>query len=100
MVLVDGGKISMFACGHKTFRDGFQFFPTRANLFGLAVSDLLIGGGGGDDMQEIGEFLDDLVGGGDQMMRMWQFIRVGNEKSAGSLADPLGDAVIAGAVDE
>ena len=34
------------------------------------VRDFFIGGGGGDDVEQVGEFLDDLVGGGNQEKRM------------------------------
>src|ERR1017187_2907882 len=64
-------KISFFATCHKTFRHGFQFFPPRADLFGLRLGDLAVDGGGGDDGEQVGEFLDDLVGRGGRGEQVW-----------------------------
>ena len=61
-----GREISLFAAGDEAFGGGFQFFPAGANLLGLVVGDLVVGGGDGDDLQEVGKFLDDLVGRRDQ----------------------------------
>ena len=90
-------KISLLATRHKTFRHRFQFLPAGADLFGLRRSDLAVGGGGGDDGEEVGEFLDDLVGGRDEEMRMRRVLGVDDEKAAGALANPLDVPVVAGA---
>jgi len=90
-------EISLLAAGHKTFRDRFQFLPPRADFPGLRLCDFFIGGGGGDDMEQVGKFLDDLVGGGNQEMRMRRVLRVLNEEPAGALANPLDEPVVAGA---
>jgi hypothetical protein len=37
-------EISFLAARHKTFRDGFQFLPARADLFRLSGLDLIVGG--------------------------------------------------------
>src|SRR2546429_1503190 len=41
-----------------------------ADGFGLLSGNLIVGGGGGDDREQIGEFLDDLVGRGHQVNRV------------------------------
>ena len=75
-VVSEVAEISLFATGDKTFRHRFQFLPAGADFFGLRLRDLFIGGGGGDDVQQVGEFLDDLVGGRNQEMRMRRVFRV------------------------
>jgi len=90
-------EISFLAADHKTFRHRFQFLPPRANLFGLRLCNLIVVGGFGDDGKEVGKFLDDLVGGRNQKMRMRRVLRVEDEKSPGALANPLHQPVIAGA---
>src|SRR5207245_2522736 len=79
------------------FSDGFQLFPAGANLAGFGVGDLVVGGGGGDDLQEVGEFLDDLVGGRDEEGGVGRVLRVEDEEAAGALADPLDEPGVAGA---
>src|SRR5208282_5890595 len=93
-------EISLLAAGHKTFRDRLQFLPACADLFGLCRGDLAVGGGGGDDGEEVGEFLDDLVGGRNQKMRMRRVLGVEDEKAAGTLANPLDKPVVAGALQQ
>jgi len=66
-------------------------------LFGFGCGDLVIGSGGGDDVQQVGKFLNNLVGGGNQVMRMGNILRVLDEEPAGPLANPLNQPVIAGA---
>ena len=74
-VVADVVEISRLAAGDKTFRHRFQFLPAGADLFGFRRRDLVIGGGGGDDVQQVGKFLDNLVGGGNQIMRMRRVLR-------------------------
>jgi hypothetical protein len=69
-------------------------------LFGLSGRDLIVGGGGGDDGEQVGEFLHDLVRRRNQEMRMRRVFGVLDEKSAGALADPLDEPFVAGALDE
>ena len=91
-------KIPLLAADHETFGDGFQFFPAGADLFGLGGGDLIVGGGGGDDLQEVGKFLDDLIGGGNQEMRMRRVLGIEDEKAARALAEPLDEPDVAGAL--
>ena len=90
-------EISLLAAGHKTFRHRFQFLPAGADLFGLRRRDLAVGGGGGDDGEKVGEFLDDLIGGRNQKMWMGGVFGVEDEKAAGALANPLNKPLVAGA---
>jgi hypothetical protein len=48
-------------------------------------------------MQQVGEFLDNLIGGGNEVMRMRDVLWVLNEESAGALANPLNEPVITSA---
>jgi len=97
---MDVVKISLFARGHKAFGDGFKFLPTGADLFGLAIGDLVVVRSLGDNVEEVGEFLDNLVGGGNQVMRLRNVLGVLNKKAAGALANPLGNPMIAGALEQ
>jgi len=99
-VVAEVTEISLLAAGDKTFRHRFQFLPPRAYFFGLRLRDLFIGGGGGDDVEQVGEFLDDLIGGRNQKMRMRRMLRVLNEKTPGTLANPLDEPVVAGALEQ
>lgn len=96
-VVAEVAEISLLAAGYKTFCHRFQFLPPRADFFGLRRCDLVIVGGHGDDMEQVGKFLDNLVGGWNQKMRMWRVFRVQDEKAAGALANPLDEPVVAGA---
>lgn len=98
--LFDRIKITIFTTGDKAFGDGFKFFPAGANLLGFRRRDFLIGGGGGDGMQQIGKFLDDLVGGRDQVVGVRRVFRVEDEKTAGALAKPLDEPLVAGAAEK
>ncbi len=96
-VLADVIEVSLLATRDKTFRDGFQFLPAGADLSGLRRRNFVIGGGGGDDVQQVGEFLHNLVGGRNQIMRVRGVFGVEDEKAARTLADPLDQPVIGGA---
>jgi hypothetical protein len=93
-------KISFFAARHKTFRGRFQFLPARADLFRLGGRDLIVGGGGGDDGEQVGEFLHDLVRRRNQEVRMRRVLGIQNKKSARALANPLDEPLVAGALHE
>ena len=99
-VIPDVVKIALFAAGYKAFRYCFQLLPTRANLFGFRCRNLVIRGGGGDDVQQVGEFLDNLVGGGNEVMRMRDVLWILNKETAGALAYPLDQPVVASAGEE
>src|SRR5262249_51651310 len=81
-------KVAFFAAGDKAFGDAFQLLPAGADVTGFLGGDLVIGDGLGDDGQQIGEFLDDLVGGGDEEIGV-RMVGLGvlDEKAAGALAD-------------
>ena len=74
----------------------------RARIcFDLLLCDLIVGGRGGHHRQQIGKFLHDFIGGGDQVGGM----RVGglgilDEEAPGALADPLDEARVVGAADQ
>jgi len=69
-------------------------------LFRFSGGDLVVGGGGSDDLQQVGKVLDDLVGGGDQEMGMRRVLGIQDEEAAGTLAEPLNEPVVAGALEE
>ena len=94
-------EVAFFTAAHETFGGALEFFPAGADLFRFFTGDAVVGGGGSDDGQEIGKFLDHLVGGGDEEMRMGPMgLRVLNEEAAGALTDPLDDPGIFGGGDE
>lgn len=93
-------KCSFLAAFHKTFGGGLQFLPAGANLSGFGGCDLTVGGGVGDDGEEVGEFLHNLVGGGNEKSGVRRVLRIQDEETAGALADPLHEPVVAGALDE
>src|SRR5476651_1396288 len=97
--LFQRAEISFFAARHKTFGDGFQFLPARADSFRLGGRDLIVGGGGGDDGEQVGEFLHDLVRRRNQEVRMRRVLWIQNKKSARALANPLDEPVVAGALE-
>lgn len=90
-------EISLLTTGDKTFRHCLQFLPARADLLGLRRGDLAVGGGGRDDGEKVGKFLDNLVGSRNQKMRVRRGFRIEDEKSACALANPLDEPVVAGA---
>src|SRR5437899_1131606 len=80
-------EVALFAAGDEAFGHRLQLFPTSANVFGLVAGNLVIRGGRRDDRQQIREFLHNLIGGGNQVIRMRvRSLRVANEESARSLA--------------
>ena len=93
-------KVSLLAASHKTFRNRFQLLPPRANLFRFGAGDFVVRRRGGDDGEQVGEFLNNLVGGRNEKMRVRRVLRVHDEKPAGALADPLDEALVASALDE
>jgi hypothetical protein len=93
-------EISLFAAGYKTFRHRFQFLPPGANFPGFGLGDLIVVSGHGDDVEQVGEFLDDLIGGWNQEMRMRRVLRIKDEKAAGALANPLDEPVVPGALEQ
>jgi len=93
-------EIPFFAAGHETFGDGFQFLPAGADLLGFGGRDLIVRSGGGDDLQQVGKVLDDLIGRRNQKMRMRRVFGIEDEKAAGALAKPLDEAMIAGALEQ
>ena len=94
-------EISLLTALHKSFRDGFQFLPARADGFGLVSANLIVGGGGGDDGEQIGKFLHDLVGRGHEVDRVRPGrLRVADEEAARPLANPMDNPRVVGAADE
>src|ERR1017187_3033354 len=91
-------KIAFFAAGHETFGHGFEFLPAGADLLGLGGRDLIVRRSGGDDLQKVGKFLDDLVGRGNQEMWMRRVLGIEDEEAAGALAEPLDKPMVAGAL--
>ena len=97
-VVADVGKIAFLATSHETFRDRFQLLPARPDFLGFRLGDFVIRGGDGDDVEQVGEFLHNLVRGGNQIMRVGNVPGILNEEPAGALANPLDEPVVAGAV--
>ena len=92
------GKIPVLAARHESFRDRFQLLPPRADFLRFRLGDLIVRGRHGDDRQQVGEFLDDLVRGGNQKVRMRLVgFRIPDEEPAGALANPLHESRVAGA---
>ena len=52
-ILTHAGEIAGFAAGDEAFGDGFQCFPTFADGSGFVGIDGIVGGGAGDDSEEI-----------------------------------------------
>lgn len=105
--LSDGGEsglfferpeIALFAALDEAFGHGFQLLPACADVVCFSSRDLVVGDGGGDDSKEVGEFLDNFVGGGDQKFGMGIVgLRIFNEETAGALANPLDETRVAAA---
>ena len=93
-------EIPLLAAGDESFRHGFKFLPPGANLFGFVPGDLVVIGRHGNDMQQVSEFLDDLVGGGDEEMGVRRVLGIFDEKAAGALANPLHEAMVARALEQ
>ena len=93
-------EIALFATFHKTFGDGLEFLPTRADLLRLRRGNFAVMRGLGDDLKEVGELLHDLVGGGNQIMWMRDGPGILDKEAVGALANPLGDALVPGAFDQ
>jgi hypothetical protein len=94
-------EVAFFAATDETFGDGLEIFPTGADASGFVLGDMVVGSGAGDDGEEIGEVLNDLVGGRDEGMRVGPVgFRVIDEEAAGTFAEPLNDAEIACAMEE
>ncbi len=62
---------------------------------------MIVSCGDGDDREQVGEFLDDFVGGGNEEGRV-RFVafRVEDEKASGALADPLHQTSVVGAAQQ
>ena len=92
------GEISLLATRNETFRHRFQFFPARADLFGFLGRDLIVRRSHGDDGEQVSKFLDDLVGGRDEIFRV-RLVGLGiqDEETTGAFADPLHEATVVGA---
>ena len=101
MFVFERHEIPLFTTRDKTLRDRFQFLPAGADLFGFLFRDLIIGGGCGYDREQIREFLDDFIGGGNQVgwVGLVEF-RVKDEEATGPLADPLDESPVLGAVQQ
>ena len=69
-------------------------------MLGFGRRDLIVGGGGGDDGEQIRKFLYNLVRRRNEEMRMRRVLRIQNKKSARALADPLDEPLVAGALYE
>jgi len=94
-------EIAFFATSDETFGNGFQFFPASADLVGFFLGDLVVGGGSSDDGQQIGKFLNDFVGCGNEIRGVRLIdLRIQNEESTGALANPLNESAVLGAFEE
>src|SRR2546427_1715950 len=49
-------KVSFFAAGNKTFRDGLQLLPAGANLLRFFARDLVVRRRGRNHRQQVGKF--------------------------------------------
>src|SRR5215813_3707988 len=68
--LADRGEIAFFAAADETFGDRFQLFPACANVFRFLFGDVVVRRRRRNDRQQVGEFLNDLVGCGHEVNRM------------------------------
>src|SRR6266849_6083771 len=94
-------KVAFLAAGDEAFGDRLQLLPAEADFFRLVAGDLIVSRGGRNDREEVGELLHDLVGGGDQKVRVSVVgSRVLDEEAAGALANPLHEPSILGAVEQ
>lgn len=91
-------KVTLFAAVHEAFGYAFQLLPARANLFGFLLTDVIIGRCACNHGKQIGEFLDDLVGGRYQEIRV-RVVDFGipNKKPASLLTNPMDEPGIVGA---
>ena len=93
-----GRKVAALAASDEILSDRLELFPALADFSRFLRRDLVVVRGSGDDRQQIGEFLDDFVGGRNEKRRM-RFIRFGieNEEATATLTNPLDEAFVAGA---
>src|SRR3989442_13961244 len=97
----DRREIAFFAAAHETFGDTLQLFPACANVFRFLFGDLVVRRGGRNDRQQVGEFLNDLVGSGHEVNRMRPGrLGVFDEETARPLANPVNNAGVVGAADQ
>ena len=83
------------ALGHR-----LEVFPLGADGLGFLAGDGAVGRGHGDDAEHVREFLHDVVGGRDELLRIGLHLGIGDEEAAGKLAHPLGDASVAGGANQ
>ena len=92
-------EIPLLAAGHETLRNRLQLFPGGAYLFGFFRRDLIIRRRRRDHREQIGKFLHDLVRRRNKVGGMWfVYFGVKNEETTRSLADPLNQSAIIGAL--
>src|SRR5436190_15913285 len=94
-------EIAFFAAAHETFGDRLQLFPACADGFSFLPGDMIVCRGGCNDRQQVGEFLNDLVGGGHEMNRMRPGrLGISDEEPAGPFTNPVHNAGVVGAADQ
>src|SRR5437870_3426879 len=97
----DRREVAFFAAAHESFGHGFQLFPACANVFRLLFGDMVVRRGGRNDRQQVGEFLNDLVGCGHEMNRMRpDRLGVFDEEPAGPFTNPVNNPGVVGAADQ
>jgi hypothetical protein len=90
-------EIAFFAAGDEALGMHFQAVPDFADLFRFIFGDAVIDDGLGDFGEEVGELLDDFVGGGDDFETVGaKAAGVSDEEAAGPLAEPLVDIGLPG----
>lgn len=94
-------EIAVFAGTDKAFGGGLQVIPPEPDAFRFLLTDGSVTGGRGDGFQEIGELLDDGIGGrSDVAVAFVDHFGIFHEEPAGLLAKPLDDAAVPGQPDQ
>jgi hypothetical protein len=88
-------EVALLAAADEAFGVAFELVPDVADLGGFFVADGIVEGGLADGGQEIGELLDDFLGGGHDLKTFAAVARWVFDKNApGFHAEPLEDLVV------
>src|SRR6266850_7162800 len=94
-------EVPFLATTHETLSHSLQFLPTGADLLRLIGRDVVVGGGAGDDGEQVGELLDDFVRRRDEEVGMRVVeLRIADEEPAALLTNPLDEPLIIGALEQ
>src|SRR5690606_9603635 len=95
-ILAQLAEMPLLGRVHKPLGAALQLFPPRADLPRLDVADLLVRRRRRDPAQHVRELLHDPAGHVHQLAGRRARLRIGDEKTARRLANPLGQTLVPG----